>query len=252
MFHFVKIFAENEVRTCLRYFTAVLFIGVVGCWGSLLAIWVPQSPRVFTSLATRPGKLPLFVKVLTALLHLLINSYVYYALWLQNCTTFLFAQDMRLFIRSEMSPKWYNYGARDFVKLASKCRALTVLQAEYASIYRHWIISKELLDIIAMILNIYQAVAIRNYRAIILVFAVAAVLSWILQQLAGVYEEWKMALHSWQTVPQVPKWGRIFLRSCRPIGIPVGSFFYVDRGFMLTVLSIVINNSATLILAYGQ
>ena len=231
---------------------AVLFIGVVGCMGSLLAIWVPQSPRVFTSLATRPRDLPLYIRALAAVLHLLINSYVYYALWLQNCTAFLFAQDVRLFILSEMSPKWHNYGARDFIKFASKCRALTILQAEYASIYRHWVISKELLDIIAMILNVYQAVVIRNYRAIILVFAVAAVLSWILQQLAGVYEEWKMALHSWQKVPQIPKWGRMFLRSCKPVGIPVGSFFYVDRGFMFTVLSIVINNSATLILAYGQ
>ena len=159
---------------------------------------------------------------------------------------------MRLFIRREMAPKTLGYDDSDFAKFASNSRALTILQAEYASNYRHWVIIKELLEIIAMIMNIFQAVVFRNYRAIVLVFAVAAVLSWILQQLAGVYKEWKRVLDSWQKMQRIPKWEKMFLRSCRPVGVPVGTFFYVDRGFMLTVLSIVLNNSATLILAYGR
>ena len=240
------------MRTFLRYFSVVLFIGVFGCTTSFLAISKPGSPRVFTSLATSPQDLSLTIKVLTASLHLLINSYIYYAVWLHNATIFLFAQDVRKFIHGKLSTKKQQYSDRHFGQFVFKARALTVLQAEYGSVYRHWVILKELLDIIVMILNIYRAAVMGNYRAMVLVFAVGAIFAWLLQQLAGVYEEWKLVLHSWRKVRRVRKWGRMFLKSCRPVGIPVGSFFYVDRGFMLTVLSIVVYNSASLILAYGH
>ena len=44
-------------------------------------------------------------------------------------------------------------------------------------------------------------------------------------------------------------WFRRYLRSCRPVDVPVGSFFYVDKGLILTSLSIVTNNAASLVLA---
>ena len=124
-----KINVDKEVRTCLRYFRVVLFIGVFGCTTSFLAIWKPGSPRVFTPSATSPRDLSLTIKVLTVGLHLLINSYIYYV-WLHNATIFLFAQDVSKFIHCELPLQKQKYSDRNFGQFAFKARALTVLQAE--------------------------------------------------------------------------------------------------------------------------
>ena len=228
----------------------VSFIAIFGSVTvSLLTILKPESPRVFTSIAVHPHKLPLPLKAVAAVIHLLINSYHYYALCLQTSSIFLLAHDITLIIRQLLV---LNIGSpQNFNSLVKNYRALAVLQANYASIYRHWMSIMELANVVVVILNVYQAVIVRSYRALVLAFTVGTGFCWTLKQLAGVYEASRDVLFSAQRRTQdIQKWGRKFLRSCRPINIPVGSFFYVDRPLILTVLSIVINSSASLILTH--
>lgn len=104
-----------------------------------------------------------------------------------------------------------------------------------------------------MILSIYQAVVLGETGAAVMTLGAAAAYSWFLKQLASVFEASRDVLDSWQReLHRIPRWGRAFHKSCGLISVPVGSFFFVDNGLILTVLSIVVDNSASLILAYRQ
>ena len=222
---------------------------------SMLPIMRPESPRVFTSLARNNARnLPPLVKLAAAALHLLINSYHLYAISFCVCFVFLFAHDISHVIH-QLSPhgeKQRNY-ERDFGRFVNNFRALAVLQTGFAGIYSHWVSVSELLGIILIILNIYQAVVTGSFRALMMALGIGVAFSGFLKQLAQPYEASREALLSWEReLHRVPKWGKAFHRSCRPIAVPVGTFFFVDKGLTLTVLSIVVNNSASLVLAYRQ
>ena len=57
-------------------------------------------------------------------------------------------------------------------------RAVGILMANYAAVYRHWMWVMEVMNFVVVILNIYQAVILGNYRALVLAFAVGTGFCW--------------------------------------------------------------------------
>ena len=226
----------------------VSFIAIFGSVTiSMLAFLKPESPRVLTSLSASPRKLPAVFKAAAGVFHFVVSFYHYYALCLQTSSVFLFAHEITPAIRQLLDLSREN--RVKFHVLVHNYRSLAVLQANYASVYCHWIPTMQLVNFVTVILNLYLAVVGRNIRAFVLAFTVGTGFCWTLKQLAGVYEASMNVLGSWERRREfVHKLGQKFLKSCRPISIPVGSFFFVDRQLILTVLSIIINSAATLIL----
>lgn len=208
-----------------RFVRLSTFIPIfVSVTSALLPVVQPESPRVLTSLSTNPRNLAITVKAATGIFHLLINSYHNYALCLQTISVFLFVHNITHAIRHLSAPA--QNSLNHFEVFTSNYRAVAVLMANYAAIYRHWTLTMELMCLVVMVLNIYQAVIFGHYRAFVLVFAIGMGLSWIIKEEAKVYDASREVLDSWeQKMHTLPKEGRMFLKSCRPVSIPLGSIF---------------------------
>ena len=133
---------------------------------SLPAILKPESRKVLTSLFPNARNLPLYVRVMAALLHLLINAYHYYAICLQTCTVFVFAHNISH--STHQLSACYGKSDRHFNRFGKHYKGLAVLQAGLAGRYCHWVSVIELLGVVIMILDIYQAVITGGPRAAVM------------------------------------------------------------------------------------
>ena len=108
------------------------------------------------------------------------------------------------------------------------------------------------IGIFAVVLNMYLAVVGRSVRSLVLGLAQVYSIVQLLEDTAEVYHTSSDVLHQWRGVNtrDLPQWFPQFWKSCRFLCIPVGRFFFVDRGLVLTYLSITLDNSASLILTF--
>lgn len=75
-----------------------------------------------------------------------------------------------------------------------------------------------------------------------------AVLATIWTGMGAVYEMSKEVLWKWQRMTGLAKHTRKFIRSTLPIRVLIGDYFYVDRAMFITLLSIITENTFTLLL----
>ena len=129
-------------------------------------------------------------------------------------------------------------------------RTLGVLQSQFRRLYKNYMSVTQTISIFCVVVNLYQAVLLGSMRAFVLALVVGLGLTQFLEVMAGVYHTSSEALREWKRADRrnVPAWFPKFLKSCKFLCIPVGSFFYVDKILVLTVLSIILNTSASLIL----
>ena len=99
--------------------------------------------------------------------------------------------------------------------------------------------------------NLYVAVKLGSLRSLFVAVGVFTAFTSFWRVLGDVNETSTGLLMDWRRseATKKPVWLPRFLRSCRPINIPLGSFFYVDRGFVLTFACTVVDAAASLILA---
>ena len=114
----------------------------------------------------------------------------------------------------------------------------------------HYISLIQTASIFAVVFNTYKAVILGSVRALLLALTVCMGHIQFIEATAQVYDTSSDVLRNWRHVRRrdVPPWFPRYLRSCRIVYVPVGSFFYIDRGLVLTVLSIITNGATSLIL----
>ena len=137
------------------------------------------------------------------------------------------------------------------MEFAWQQRAMAVLQASFTQLYATWNVLMEAMCVGMAVLNLYLAVELRSVRALILALGVGVSYCFGIKELGQVYETSKGILTSWKSSSKFESnhWCRKFMRSGRPNFVPLGTLFYVDSKFVLTVLGIIINGAASLILA---
>ena len=137
-------------------------------------------------------------------------------------------------------------------QFAKNYRVLGVLQQRFTMLYEHYMSQIQTAMVFCVVLNMFQAVVGGNLRSLVIALLVALGLVQFLEATAEVYHTSMDVLKEWRRVSkrEVPVWFPRFLKSCRHLCVPVGSFFYVDRGLVLTVLSIMLNTSASLIITH--
>ena len=86
-------------------------------------------------------------------------------------------------------------------------------------------------------------------RMFLVTFLCLTILGTMWTGMGAVYETSMKVLWKWRRTTVLPSHARKFLRSTRPIRVLIGDYFYVDGTMMLTLLSIITQNTFTLLLA---
>ena len=212
----------------------------------------PDSPRMLTRLVlvSQPRKLPAVIKCLFAVLHLIIAGFQMFAWWLQSSIVITYADGVSHGLKA-LSPNAPRCRKESFAK---SYKAFSVLGAHFASLYGSWVMIIHTGMLTFMILNIYQAVAFDHWQSAALALAGGSCIRYFFRLAARVHEQSLALLGEWTRKFYVRRdaneaqWFRRFMRSCRAVSVPVGNLFYVDKGLILTSLSVITNVSATLVL----
>ena len=220
------------------------------------------SLTLVTSLLVEEGKesVGLPWRAAAAGFHLVAASFRMFGFWLQCNSVVYFSFGMLSMLEGMAPPnrghssssRWSDVSAfRAAPKFSMDFRALGVLQAHYAALYMHYIALIQTASMYAVTFNAYQAVMEGSIRALLLALAITFGHVQFIEATAKVYDTSNDVLKKWRNVGRknVPVWFPRFLRSCRNVYVPVGTFFYIDRALVLTVLSIITDASSSLILA---
>ena len=169
--------------------------------------------------------------------HLVTNGFRLFSFWLKCNSVVYFAFGMFNTLERMTPGISTNFSERSNMKIfrgglrfASDYRALAVLQAHYASLYRHYIALILTGAKFAVTFNTYQAVVGDSVRALLLALTLTFGLVQFIHATALVFDTSADVLNGWRKVARrdVPVWFPRFLRSCREVYIPAGSFFYID------------------------
>ena len=227
----------------------IAFLSIMGVVVALAAVVRdPGSGRALTSIVQNPSELPLWVKVLSVAIQSIISGFHWYGHWLQTTSVVCYTMDL---VNAMKKLQAESFREGRYFQYAHQHLALNVLQENFSQLYSSYLLMIEVWVIYTSVLNLYLAVEWHSIRSLILATGVALGCCWAVREFAEVYETSEGMLNTWRRSEHVHGniWFRKFLRSCKPARIPLGSLFYIDKGFILTVLSIIIDNSANLILA---
>ena len=81
-----------------------------------------------------------------------------------------------------------------------------------------------------------------------MVIAVTVVLLYLFQRMGNVYTESSELLSEFVPNYSTP-WFRRVVKAYKPLRVNVGSFYYADRTLVLTILTIIFTNTASLVMA---
>ena len=210
----------------------------------------PRFPALLTSLFVEPELIPLPLKLLFGYIHMHMNAF-HYLIFAFNLMAVVYynygfvIMMRRLKVREDGSISRHEH----LEEKALLYRQLTIIQTVYNSIFSSFLVVVKVLGIFSSVMNLFMAVAHQSFKGLI-VGSFTLVICFILcNTLAQVYEESLSVKQSWKLVHHF-KWLVKFVKSARSQAVTVGSYYFVDRGLLFTVLDIIFSNTANLILTY--
>ena len=144
---------------------------------------------------------------------------------------------------------------------------LKVLEQNYLAVYNLAAFGNELTCLLCTVINIFAAIVYGDVRSLVRAGLFMVLTKIYFNKLSQIYSESETAIESWK-VREVDKWiengngghadpGRFeriwmrkFLRHCQPLRIRIGSFFFIDKTFLLTIFSIIFEQTTNLTLSY--
>ena len=133
-------------------------------------------------------------------------------------------------------------------KIARLHRELYILKTACDEIFSTFILACEMMGIVFTTVNLFQAVIFSSVKNLCVGLFSLLITFIFFATIADAYEESELARQSWRAVQL--KWFTKFRRSAMPLAITMGSFYFVDRALLLTILDIITNNTANLVLTY--
>ena len=239
----------QRTRKSQIYIILLTFLVSTGALRALTAVLRdPGSVRALTSIADNPEELPIYVKLPVSVTQFVIIGFHLYGNWLQTSSIVCYGMDLVNAV-GQFHTQCFRSG--NYLQYALQHRALQVLQANFSQLYPTYLLAIELYALSIVVVNLYMAVQFHSVPALILAVGHVAAYCWGMGEFAAVHETCVSSMEAWSRSKHVERniWFRKFLRSCKPVRIPLSSFFYIDRGFVLTVMSIMIDSTANLIIA---
>ena len=214
----------------------------------------PEFPALLTSLFDNPQQLPLPFKLLISSIHLYMNAFHHMNFAFNLMALMYYYYGFVSLVRPLRfaDPKSHGiYSLRSVARaqrIARLHRELYVMQIVSNSIFGMFIFVIEITAVLFSTLNFFEAVAYSNFRGLPVGLLTSLVAFILFRTMADVYEESELARQSWRSVRV--KWFVKFSRSARPLAANVNSFYFADRNLLLTILHVIANSTATLILTY--
>ncbi|CAG7822645.1 unnamed protein product, partial [Allacma fusca] len=132
---------------------------------------------------------------------------------------------------------------------------LQILQGLYNMLWSASNVGIEVVTLGAASLSFYGAVRLSGTRAVhqlvVAVFGTTFLIN-IWDNMGHVSEISSEILQSWNGMDGGAVWFKKYLKSLQPIRVYIGSFFYADRGIKLTILSILLDQTSSLLLSIPQ
>jgi len=149
-------------------------------------------------------------------------------------------------------PKELEASEGDIRNLHSSYTKLQTLHAHFSSIYSVWPIGCEISMIGAAVVNLFLAVIFLSFRFLINGVLFSCLITGFFTRFAEAHAQSSKVIESWKGVQTRGSrlWFHKYLRSCQPISMRVGGLFQADAELVLTIISIIISNATSLILAY--
>ncbi|CAG7786856.1 unnamed protein product [Allacma fusca] len=126
---------------------------------------------------------------------------------------------------------------------------LSILQQIFNASYSYWALGAQTFLTVFCIANIFQAGALQNPRGLLNAMFQMFLIKLIFKHLAQIYESSAPTLESWRET-KGSVWFQKYLRACKPLRVVVGSFYYADNTLILTMISVISANAASMIVAY--
>ena len=98
-------------------------------------------------------------------------------------------------------------------------------------------------------MNLFLAVIFGSAKGAIVGILSVALIRIMFGNLARINEASTEVLVSWRQFDG-PRWFRKFEKSCRPLTVLIGRYYFADKQLVLTILSIVTVNTANLIMTF--
>ena len=137
-------------------------------------------------------------------------------------------------------------------RFCTETRALQVLQCNYNALMRWVLWTGEVILITIVVFGLCGSLWAEGYQRLrLLVVAIFSLglLTTFWSGFGSVYENSSDVLAQWRQRGRLPLHARQFLRATRPVRVEIGSYFYVDRAMVLTILGIVTENTFNVLLA---
>ena len=142
----------------------------------------------------------------------------------------------------------FNAGLGRICKYAGE---MSVLAQHFNSIYGTFMLTLELLLIVAVVVNTTFAVLLGSPRSLVIASTLFVIVIYAYKAYGSVYEESRETWESWQRGGINNAWFRRYCKAYRPPRVALGTFFYADKSLTLTILSVVLNNTVSMALTAG-
>lgn len=130
-------------------------------------------------------------------------------------------------------------------------RELQVLLEYFNSIFSSYTVTIQVAGMFLIVVNSTLALAYSSIRGLVLGSAFFVIVLLQYKNYGTVYEESCTTLETWRTVRSDP-WFRRYCKSCRPLRVNMGRYYFADRTLVLTMLSIILDNTANLTIGVQQ
>ena len=105
--------------------------------------------------------------------------------------------------------------------------------------------------VVVVTINATIAILYFHPRGIITATVTFPLLLYSVKASGNVYEESQKSLKCWRKMDHKSKCFAKYSRSCRPLRIRFGRFFYADKTLLLTVVSTILAETANLVLTFS-
>ena len=134
-------------------------------------------------------------------------------------------------------------------KVGQTYREYYVLITYIGSAYKWFVLHLEIVMVTAMVLCLSACTKIPDpgvsIRLGVIGFVGTTVFLSLFSSLADVHERFEAMTSSWRKLHLQDTWMKQFLRSVKPRGIMVGSYFEVDKGLVMTLAGIIVDNTVS-------
>ncbi|CAG7724356.1 unnamed protein product, partial [Allacma fusca] len=202
------------------------------------ATWLPS---LFVNQRSFDG----FIKFVIGCLKSHSNSVMCFYLLFTLLTVFTFVHSITQAIKNLR----ISSDREEFGKLKVVYMKLTILTTVFNMMFSRWLMILEVMIIIAIVVHLFLSIVIGQLRVLILAMFGILIIVFLFSSCGDVNELATKTLNAWKLLLYQREF-RKFHRSCRPWRISLGGFYFVDKALVLTILSIISQQTWNLILTH--